>query len=120
LEGELSIGKRACLRGLAPRNLIRYTPEVAIRTFRHKGLKRFFAAGSKAGIQPEQASRLRLILGVLNAATEPRDLSLPGLRLHELRGQRRGTWSVAVSGNWRVTFSFGAEGVEDVDYEDYH
>ncbi len=93
---------------------------MAIRTFRHKGLKRFFAAGSKAGIQPEQASRLRLVLGVLNAATEPRDLSLPGLRLHELRGRRRGTWSVAVSGNWRVTFSFGAEGIEDVDYEDYH
>jgi len=93
---------------------------VAIRTFRHKGLKRFFATGSRAGIQPSHASRLRLILGLLNAAAKPEDLSLPGLRLHELRGERKGTWSVGVSGNWRVTFGFSAEGVDDVDYEDYH
>lgn len=93
---------------------------MAIVAFRHKGLKRFFATGSKAGIQPEHASRLRLILGLLNAATGPRDLSLPGLRMHELRGVREGTWSITVSGNWRVTFSFTAEGIDDVDYEDYH
>ena len=91
-----------------------------IREFRHKGLERFFLRGSKAGIQAKQSSRLRLILGRLQAATSPKDMDLPGLYLHELSGRRKGTWSVRVSGNWRVTFKFdGAEFVE-VDYEDYH
>lgn len=93
---------------------------MAIKTFRHKGLKGFFATGSRAGIRPEHASRLRLILALLNAAAKPSDLALPGLRLHELRGARKGTWAVSVSGNWRITFGFTAEGVEAVDYEDYH
>ena len=93
---------------------------MAIKTFRHKGLKQFFATGSKSGIRPEHASRLRLILALLNAAANPGDLSLPGLRLHELRGERKGTWSLSVSGNWRITFSWTVEGVDDVDYEDYH
>jgi toxin HigB-1 len=93
---------------------------VAIKGIRHKGLKRFFATGSRSGIQPEHASRLRSILALLNTAADPKDLSLPGLRLHELRGERKGTWSVNVSGNWRITFSWTTDGVDDVDYEDYH
>jgi proteic killer suppression protein len=93
---------------------------VAIQRIRHKGLERFFATGSRAGIRPEHAPRLRLILALLNAARDLRDLSLPGLRLHELRGARKETWSLTVSGNWRVTFSWTPEGVDDVDYEDYH
>jgi proteic killer suppression protein len=59
---------------------------VAIKGFRHKGIERFFAIGTKAGIQPKHADRLRLILGRLNASTSPRDMNLPGLDLHELRG----------------------------------
>ncbi len=93
---------------------------MAIRSFRHKGLERFFAAGSKSGIQAQHAERLRLILGRLNVATEPRDMSLPGLDLHPLKGDRRGSWAVKVSGNWRVTFRFSGKDVEGVDYEDYH
>jgi proteic killer suppression protein len=61
-----------------------------------------------------------LILGALNAATAPGDMNLPGLGLHELQGQRKGTWSVKVSGNWRVTFAFVDKDAESVDYEDYH
>jgi proteic killer suppression protein len=91
-----------------------------ITGFKHKGLERFFITGSKAGIQPQHAERLRLILGRLNASANPKDMNLPGLELHELRGDRKGTWSVKVSGNWRVTFSFVGKNVEDVDYEDYH
>jgi proteic killer suppression protein len=91
-----------------------------IRSFKHRGLERFFTTGSKAGIQPQHAERLRLILGRLNASAEPRDMNLPGLRLHELRGARKGTWSVTVSGNWGVTFKFFGKDVEDLDYEDYH
>jgi proteic killer suppression protein len=91
-----------------------------IRSFRHKGLERFFLSGTKSGIRPEQADRLRLILAQLHAAVAPGDIALPGLRLHELKGDRKGTWSVAVSGNWRITFSFDGKDAIDVDYEDYH
>jgi proteic killer suppression protein len=93
---------------------------VAIIGFRHKGLERFFATGAKSGIQAQHAERLRLILGRLNAATSARDMNLPGLDLHELRGERKGTWAVRVSGNWRVTFEFSGKDAERVDYEDYH
>ena len=93
---------------------------MAIRSFRDKGLERFFTKGTKAGIKAEHAGRLRLILGRLNVATEPNDMGLPGLRLHPLKGRRKGAWSVSVTGNWRITFRFVDRDVEDVDYEDYH
>jgi proteic killer suppression protein len=91
-----------------------------IRGFRHKGLAKFFETGSKAGVQAQHAERLRLILGRLSAATAPRDMALPGLSCHPLKGDRQGTWAVSVSGNWRVTFRFVAKDADDVDYEDYH
>lgn len=91
-----------------------------IRSFKHKGLERFFLTGSKAGIQVQQAERLRLILGRLSAATAPEDMRLPGLDLHQLKGDRKGTWAVKVSGNWRATFTFVGKDADDVDYEDYH
>jgi proteic killer suppression protein len=93
---------------------------MAILDFRHKGLERYFTAGSLAGIQRKHASRLRLILGRLNVAERPGDMDLPGLGLHQLRGGRKGTWAVKVSGNWRVTFLFSGKDVERVNYEDYH
>jgi len=83
-------------------------------------LERFFVSGSRVGIQPKHAERLRLILGRLNVAAEPRDMNLPGLGLHALKGRQKGRWAVAVSGNWRVTFAFIGKDVEKVDYEDYH
>jgi proteic killer suppression protein len=91
-----------------------------IRTFRHKGLGKYFATGSKAGIQAAHAERLTLVLAALNAATTPGDMGLPGLRLHPLKGARVGSWSVSVSGNWRITFRFEGKDAVDVDYEDYH
>lgn len=91
-----------------------------IKSFRHKGLEKFFLKGTKAGVQAKHVARLRLILGRLHAAVSPKDMDLPGLYLHELSGRRTGTWSVRVSGNWRVTFSFDGAEVIDVDYEDYH
>lgn len=93
---------------------------MAIRGFRHNGLEHFFSTGKASRIQARHAERLRLILGRLNVATEPRDMNLPGLQLHQLKGDRRGTWAVSVSGNWRVTFVFVGKDVEGVDYEDYH
>jgi toxin HigB-1 len=91
-----------------------------IVSFKHKGLEKFFASGVKSGIQAKHAERLRLILARLNVSVSPRDMCLPGLSLHELGGDRKGTWSVKVSGNWRVTFKFVGEHVTDVEYEDYH
>jgi toxin HigB-1 len=91
-----------------------------IRSFRHKGLAKFFASGSRAGIQAAHAERLRLILAALNAAVAPADMGLPGLRLHSLKGRRSGSWSVSVSGNWRITFKFSGKDAVDIDYEDYH
>jgi len=99
---------------------MRYTSGLAIKGFRHKGLERFFATGSRSGIQAKHGDRLRLILGRLNISTSARDMNLPGLYLHELSGNRKGTWAVRVSGNWRVTFTWTGNDVERVDYEDYH
>ena len=91
-----------------------------IKSFRHRGLERYFLTGSSSDIQVKHEKRIRLILARFNVSTSPRDLNLPGLRLHELTGNRKGTWSVSVSGNWRVTFQFEGEDAIVVDYEDYH
>jgi len=91
-----------------------------IASFRHRGLERYFSTGSKAGIRPEHAERLRLILGRLAAAVSAQDMNLPGLRLHRLKGKPKDRWSVSISGNWRVTFTFSGKDAVLVDYEDYH
>ena len=91
-----------------------------IKSFRHKGLRRLFESGERAGVAPELATRLRRQLDVLNRAHRTADMNLPGYRLHQLKGNRTGTWSVTVSGNWRVTFRFEGEDAFDVDLEDYH
>ncbi len=91
-----------------------------IESIRHKGLREFFSSGSMAGVQAKHAARLRLILGRLNAAREPKDMDLPGLRLHKMSGNLEGFLSVEVSGNWRVIFRFEGPDVFDVDYLDYH
>ena len=91
-----------------------------IQGFKHKGLERFFKTGKKPGVQEKYANRLRLILGRLNASASAADMNLPGLYLHQLTGDRKKTWSVRVSGNWRVTFRFNGVHAEVVDYEDYH
>ncbi len=91
-----------------------------IRSNDLKAWKNFFIKGIKSGVQAKHSERLRLILDRLNVAVCPEDMNLPGLNLHELIGDRKGRWSVKVSGNWRVTFKFVIEDAADVDYEDYH
>ncbi|AKH69404.1 plasmid maintenance system killer protein [Spongiibacter sp. IMCC21906] len=91
-----------------------------IISFVHKGLERFYRSGTTSGIQSKHVKRLRLILTNLDQAENPDDMDLPGLRLHELKGNRKGIWSVSVSGNWRVTFRFTGKDAEIVNYEDYH
>jgi proteic killer suppression protein len=91
-----------------------------IKSFRHAGIERFFYSGSKAGIQPRHAKRLRLQLGRLDAASTPEDMNLPGWRLHPLKATMHGHWAVWVDENWRLTFRFNGDDVELVDYQDYH
>ena len=90
------------------------------KSFRHQGLEAFFRRGTKAGIQPHHAAKLRVQLTALNAATKPDDLSAPGSRLHPLTGSLKGFYSITVNGNWRVIFRFDSVNVELVDYLDYH
>lgn len=102
------------------RRSLRCYTELVILRFKHKGLEKFFTKGVKSEIQAKHSERLRLILGRLNVSMNPRDMALPGLNLHELTGNRKGTWSVSISGNWRITFKFEGEDASDVNYEDYH
>ena len=91
-----------------------------IKSFRHKDLRRFFEDGTKSGIQPKHADRLRLQLAALDTAQTIDDMDIPGYRLHPLKGRMKGRWSISVSGNWRLTFKFEGGNVNILDYEDYH
>ena len=91
-----------------------------LKSFRHKGLEKFFYTGGKKGIMPEHAKRLERILDRLNSANEVKDMNYPGSNLHKLDGDKRGKYAVKVSGNWRVFFMFVKGNVYVVDYGDYH
>jgi proteic killer suppression protein len=88
-----------------------------IKTFRHKGLQVFFETGSKAGIQPKHASKLKRQLVRLELSKSPSDMNVPGWKLHQLSTRH---WSIWVNGNWRMTFAFDGENAILVDYQDYH
>jgi proteic killer suppression protein len=91
-----------------------------IRSFRHAGIELFFTTGSKAGIQPKHAEKLRQQLFALTNARSPQDLNAPGWRLHRLKGFSPSRWSIDVSGDWRLTFAFEGNDAILIDYEDYH
>ena len=91
-----------------------------IKSFHHKGLEKFFRKGSKAGIQPHHAGKLRIMLTLLDSAKHPDDMNAPGWRFHLLTGGLAGHYSVTVNGNWRMTFTFSDGDAELVDYQDYH
>ena len=88
--------------------------------FRHKGLELLFHTGSTKGVQAAHAKKLQNILGLLDVAASPADMNLPAFRLHPLKGDLKGHWSVWVNGNWCVTFRFEGVDAELVDYQDYH
>lgn len=91
-----------------------------IKSFRHKGLELFFESGSTKGIQATHAKKLRMQLTALDTATTIDDMDIPGYRLHELKGDRKLTWSISVNGNWRLSFEFDDGNAYVVNYEDYH
>lgn len=91
-----------------------------IKSFRHKGLEKFFETGSTAGIQNKHAAKLQIQLTALNAAVRPEDMCAPGWKLHSLKGNLADHWAITVNGNWRMTFTFEGENAILVDYLDYH
>ena len=91
-----------------------------IEHFRHKGLKRLFQQGEAKGISPDLLEKLENILFVLSRTRRPEDMNLPGFRLHRLKGDLKGFWSVIVRANWRVIFRFEEGDAYDVDLIDYH
>jgi proteic killer suppression protein len=91
-----------------------------IKSIRHKGLRRFYETGSVSGVQASHGRRLRLQLAALDSAQTIEDMSIPGFRLHPLKGEMKGRWSIFVNGNWRLTFEFIQGNVYVLDYEDYH
>ena len=93
-----------------------------IKSFKHKGLEKFFSTGSTKGIQAIHAERLSTLLFLLNTMNSLTDLSAPSLRLHPLKGDMQGLWAITVQANWRITFEFDEESknVYVVDYQDYH
>ena len=91
-----------------------------IKDFRHKGLEQFFETGTMKGINARHAARIRRLLTSLHMAEGPDDMNLPGHKLHPLQGDRKGQWSVWVSGNWRLVFGFDGAHAIHVDLIDYH
>jgi len=91
-----------------------------IKSFKHKGLEKFYASGSTKGIQANHAKKLRMQLAALDTAQSIDDMDIPGYRLHQLAGDRKGIWTITVNGNWRLTFEFEEGNVYILNYEDYH
>ena len=91
-----------------------------IRSFRHKGLKLLFDKGDRRKVQSDYADKIERILARLEESSEVGNMDLPGYRLHPLKGDLSGFWSVTVSGNWRVIFRFEGGHAGDVDLVDYH
>jgi proteic killer suppression protein len=91
-----------------------------IRHFRHRGLKRLYEHDDRREVNPQQADKIARILARLDVATRPQELNVPGFRLHPLKGDLTGYWSVTVSANWRIIFRFEKGDATDVDLVDYH
>lgn len=91
-----------------------------IRSFKHRGLKRLHERDDRSGIRPDLLEDVKDILARLDQATTSRALNLPGYRLHPLKGELRGFWSVTVRANWRIIFRFEGEDAFDVELIDYH
>jgi len=91
-----------------------------IKSWKHKGLALFYKNRKKSGIIPAHAKRLAVLLQLLDAATKPHSLNLPGLDFHQLKGNLKGFYSIAVRANWKIIFKFDGEDAVLVDYLDYH
>jgi proteic killer suppression protein len=94
--------------------------ELVIKNFKHRGLKRLYERGDRSAIRPDLLNAIEEILTVLDAADSPQALNLPGYRLHALKGDLKGLWTVTVRANWRIIFRFEGGDAFDVELIDYH
>lgn len=85
---------------------------------RNKALRRYWETGNGSGINADWRGKAGRILNALDIAVSPRELDVPGFGFHELKGDRKGTFSVWITRNWRVTFQWSEEGPYDVEMED--
>jgi proteic killer suppression protein len=91
-----------------------------LRSFRHKGLRRFAESGDASRLSVQNPARIRRILLALDAARRPEAMNQPGLRFHALKGRDKGRYAVDASGNWRITFAWDGDDAVEADLEDYH
>ena len=96
-----------------------------IKSFKHKGLEKFFLTGSTKGIQAIHTKKIKSILTILNTLSKEyglKPLEQPFYKLHPLHGDLKRQWAVTVQANWRITFEFDdkTSDVYIVDYKDYH
>ena len=91
-----------------------------IGSFKHRGLKRLYERDDRSGVRPDLVDTVQEILTVLDDAASPQDLNLPGYRLHPLKGELKGFWSVTARANWRIIFRFQGADAFDVELIDYH
>lgn len=91
-----------------------------IESFRHKGLRRLFESDDRRLLAPDLVERIRVILAALDAADTIGDVNRPSFRLHPLKGERKGQWSITVRANWRIAFRFEDGNARDLDLVDYH
>jgi proteic killer suppression protein len=108
----MKIGLDAC-------NYVRYLVTM-IQTFKHSGLRLYFETGDPKGLAAEMVKRNQIRLNVLNGARELRDIALPGFDFHPLKGDRKGVYTIGVTGNYRMTFRFDCGDVLDLNLEDDH
>lgn len=107
-------------QNLVDKQLLSSYNRIVIRSFRHRGLKRLYERNDGSRISTALVKRVREALTVLDAGTSLHEVDIPGYRLHPLRGDWKGFWSITVSGNWRVVFRFEDGDAWDVDLIDYH
>lgn len=91
-----------------------------IRSFRHRGLRRFYERGDRGLIRPDLQERVEVMLAQLDVASSPEAMRLPRYRLHALKGDLQGFWSATIKANWRIIFRFEGGDVYDVELIDYH
>ncbi len=91
-----------------------------IRSFKHRGLKRLYESADRSGIRPDLVETVERVLLVLDSATTPQALNIPRYRLHPLKGDLKGFWSVTLRANWRIIFRFEGNDAFDVELIDYH
>lgn len=91
-----------------------------IRSFKHKGLEKFFRHNDRSGLNSPHCDRIGRLLDATEDAEAPEELNIPGYGLHKLTGNKKDFWSLKVSGNWRITFKFEGGHALEVNLEDYH